>query len=137
MAWPRRRRGAPALPSIVDTQPGAAAILAALRDPVIVIDRDERIRFVNPSAEQFLGSSAAALCGSTLADLVAPHSPVLSLVDSVWRIGNTIAEYDMLLDGPRIGSRSVTIQGALTGDGADLLVLTLHERSMADKMDRQ
>jgi two-component system nitrogen regulation sensor histidine kinase GlnL len=30
----------------------------------------------------------------------------------------------------------VTIQGALTGEGADLLVLTLHERSMAEKMDR-
>ena len=31
----------------------------------------------------------------------------------------------------------MTIQGALAGEGGDLLVLTLHERSMADKMDRQ
>jgi two-component system nitrogen regulation sensor histidine kinase GlnL len=137
MAPPRRRRGPPALSSPAYPQPGAAAILAALRDPVIVIDRDDSIRFVNPAAEQFLGSSAAALCDSTLAELVARHSPVLSLIDSVWRIGNTISEYDMLLEGPRIGSRLVTIQGALTGDGADMLVLTLHERSMADKMDRQ
>ena len=30
----------------------------------------------------------------------------------------------------------MTIQGAPAGEGADLLVLTLHERSMADKMDR-
>ena len=43
----------------------------------------------------------------------------------------------MLLEGPRFGSRSVTIQGALTGEGADMLVLTLHERSMAEKIDRQ
>jgi two-component system nitrogen regulation sensor histidine kinase GlnL len=31
----------------------------------------------------------------------------------------------------------VTIQGALTGEGADMLVLTLHERSMPEKLDRQ
>ena len=117
-------------------EPEAAVILAALAFPVIVVDRDGQIRFVNPAGEQFLGSGAAALCGSALADLVAPHSPLLALVDSVWRIGNTISEYDILLEGPRFGGRLVTIQGALTGEGGDMLVLTLHERSMAEMMDR-
>jgi len=137
----RRRGGAPkpstATLSVADRALDAAMILGALPDPVIVIDRRGRILFVNPAAEQFLGSGAAALRGSAVADFVAPHSPLLSLVDSVWRVGNTISEYDMLLEGPRLGSRSVTIQGALTGEGADKLVLTLHERSMAEKMDRQ
>lgn len=117
-------------------QPTPAAVLAALADPVIVVDRSGHIQFVNPAAEQFLGSGAAALCGSALADLVAPHSPLLSLIDSVWRIGNTISEYDMLLEGPRFGGRSVTIQGALIGEDAEMLVLSLHERSMAEMMDR-
>jgi two-component system, NtrC family, nitrogen regulation sensor histidine kinase GlnL len=121
---------------IDDAEPDAAVILAALADAVIVINRHGHIRFVNPAAEQFLGSSAAALRGGEVADLFAPHSPLLSLVDSVWKVGNTISEYDLLLEGPRFGSRSVTIQAALTGEGADLLVLTLHERSMADMMDR-
>jgi two-component system, NtrC family, nitrogen regulation sensor histidine kinase GlnL len=115
----------------------AAAILGALPDPVIVIDRGERIRFVNPAAEQFLGTGAATLSGSLLTDFVAQHSSLAALIASVWRVGNTISEYDMLLEGPRFGSRSVTIQGALTGEAADKLVLTLHERSMAEKMDRQ
>jgi len=137
-----RRRGGAAKPgtttlSVADRALDAAGILGALPDPVIVIDRRERIVFVNPAAEQFLGSGAPALRGSALADFVAPHSPLLALVDSVWRVGNTISEYDMLLEGPRLGSRSVTIQGALTGEGTDKLVLTLHERSMAEKMDRQ
>jgi two-component system nitrogen regulation sensor histidine kinase GlnL len=112
-------------------------ILAALPFPVIVIDRGSVIRFVNPAAEQFLGSGAAALCGRTLADLVAPHSPLLTLVASVWRIGNTISEHDILLEGPRFGGRLVTVQGAPTGEAADKLVLTLQERSMAEMMDRQ
>jgi two-component system nitrogen regulation sensor histidine kinase GlnL len=117
-------------------QPDAAVILAALALPVIVVDRAGGIRFVNPAAEQFFGSGAAALSGTALADLVAPHSPLLALVDSVWRIGNTISEYDILLEGPRFAGRLITIQGALTGDGADMLVLTLHERSIAEMMDR-
>ena len=117
-------------------QPEAAVVLAALPDPVIVVDRGGCVRLVNPAAEQFFGSGAAALCGSPLADFVAPHSSLLSLVDSVWRSGNTIAEYDVLVEGPRFGSRSVTIKAALTGEGADMLVLSLQERSMADMMDR-
>jgi len=136
MAFRRRRRNeaAPDVPPVRPVE--AAVILAALSDPVIVIDRGGHIQFVNPAAEQFLGSGAAAICGNALAGFVAPGSPLLSLVDLVWRVGNTISEYDMLLEGPRLGSRLVTIQGALTGEGADMLVLTLHERSMAEKMDR-
>jgi two-component system nitrogen regulation sensor histidine kinase GlnL len=118
-------------------QPEAAAVLAALPDPVIVLDRDGRIRSANPAAEQFLGQGWAALRGSRLADLVAPHSPLISLVDRVWHLGNTISEYDVALEGPRFGSRLVTIQAAPAGEPADMLVLALHERSMVDKLDRQ
>jgi two-component system, NtrC family, nitrogen regulation sensor histidine kinase GlnL len=135
---PLRRRGAAAAARAAGAgQPEAAAVLAALPDPVIVIDRSGRIRSVNPAAEQFLGSSAAALHASLLHDLVAPHSPLLSLVGSVWRVGHTISEYDVLLEGARFGSRLVTIQAALTGDSTEMLVLILHERSMVDKFDRQ
>jgi two-component system nitrogen regulation sensor histidine kinase GlnL len=117
--------------------PDAAAVLAALPDPVIVIDRAGRIRLANAAAEEFFGSSAAALRGSALADLVAPHSPLLALVKSVWRDGNSIAEHDLLLGGARFGSRTVTVKGVLAGEAADALVLSLHERSIVDKMDRQ
>src|SRR6266446_5425059 len=65
-----------------------------------------------------------------------PDPPLEAQLETAWRIGNTISEYDILLEGPRFGGRSVTIQGALTGEGADMLVLTLHERSMAAMMDR-
>jgi two-component system, NtrC family, nitrogen regulation sensor histidine kinase GlnL len=135
----RRRAQAPTVtpPPTAAEEVDAAAILGALPDPVIVIDRGERIRFVNPAAEQFLGTGAATLSGGLLTDFVAQHGSLAALIASVWRVGNTISEYDMLLEGPRFGSRSVTIQGALTGEAADKLILTLHERSMAEKMDRQ
>jgi len=134
--WGGASAPAPNAGARAEPQPKAARILAALPDPIIVVDRGATIRFVNPAAEQFFGSGAAALYGTALADIVAVHSPLLSLVDSVWRIGNTISEHAILLEGPRFGGRPVTIQGAPAGDEGDFLVLTLHERSMAEKMDR-
>jgi two-component system nitrogen regulation sensor histidine kinase GlnL len=130
-----------AIPAAADRQssepPDAAALLAALPNAVIAVNRDGAVRFANPAAEQFFGVSAAALVGHELGDFIAPQSPVFALADAVWRSGGSIAEYDVVVEGPRFSARSVTIQGAPAGEGAELLVLTLHERSMADKMDRQ
>jgi two-component system nitrogen regulation sensor histidine kinase GlnL len=117
--------------------PDPAALLSALPSAVLALDRQSNLRFVNPAAEQFFGAGAGALVGKKLTDFVLPHSPIFTLIDAVWRSGGSIVEYDALVEGPRFSARSVTIQGAPAGEGADLLVLTLHERSMADKMDRQ
>ena len=117
--------------------PDPAALLAALPDPVLALDRAGVVRWVNPAAEQFLGTGAMALCGHPLAEFILPQSPLFGLVESVWRSGGSIAEYDVLLEGPRLPGRTVTIQGAPTGEGADTVVLSLHERSIADKVDRQ
>jgi two-component system, NtrC family, nitrogen regulation sensor histidine kinase GlnL len=124
----------PAHPSAV---PDAAALLAALPSSVIALDRVGAIAFANPAAEQFFGVSAAQLIGNPLDEFIAPHSPLFSLADAVRQSGGSIAEYDLVLEGPRFSARSVTIEGAPAGEGADIVVLTLHERSMADKMDRQ
>jgi len=117
--------------------PDTTLLLAALPSPVLALDRQGMIRFVNPAAEQFFGAGAAALVGGKLAKLLLPHSPVLALADTIWRTGGSIVEYDVPIKRPRVPPCSATVQGALAGEGGDLLVLMLHERSMADKMDRQ
>ncbi|MBV9827561.1 MAG: PAS domain-containing protein [Alphaproteobacteria bacterium] len=137
----RRRPRAEAMivpaPRTATTVPDAALLLAALPNAVVALDRDGIVRSVNPAAEQFIGAGASALTGHALADFVGPQSQIFTLTDAVWRSGGSIAEYDVVLEHPRFGVRTVTIEGTLVGEGADLLVLTLHERSMADKMDRQ
>jgi two-component system nitrogen regulation sensor histidine kinase GlnL len=117
--------------------PDAAALLSALPDPVLALDRDNIVRFVNPAAEQFFGTSAAGLSGHPFTEIVPLQSPIFALLEAVRRSGGSIAEYDVPIEGPRLAPRSVTIQGAPAGEGSDLVVLSLHERSMADKMDRQ
>ncbi|MBV8736872.1 MAG: PAS domain-containing protein [Alphaproteobacteria bacterium] len=132
---PRRRSGGK--PAPVAAPLDASTVLAALANPVLVIDRDGFIRMVNPAAEQFFGTGAPALNGAALATLFVPHSPLLAMIDTVRRVGNTMSEHDVLLEGPRFGTRIVTIQVTPLADAADQLVLSLHERSMVDKLDRQ
>jgi two-component system nitrogen regulation sensor histidine kinase GlnL len=114
-----------------------ALLLAALPDPIIAVDRGGAVLFVNPAAEQLLGAGAPALRGAHLSDFVVAHSPLFALVEAVWRDGGSIVEYDVLLEGPRLTPRPVAIQGALAGEGGDVLVLSIHERAIADSMDRQ
>jgi two-component system, NtrC family, nitrogen regulation sensor histidine kinase GlnL len=117
--------------------PDPAMLLAALPNPVVALDRDGVVRFVNPAAEQFFGLGAAALTGSSLAEIVPPQSPLFALAEAVRKSGGTIAEYDLVLEGPRLMPRTMTIFGAPAGEGGELVVLTLHERSMAELIDRQ
>jgi len=128
---PAGRRARPAV--LAD----AAALLAALPNPVIALDGAGIVRFLNPAAEQFFGVSAAALTGSPITENVLPESPIFGLVEAGRRRESSIAEYDVLIAGPRFPARSVTIQGAPAGEAGELVVLSLHERSMADLMDRQ
>ena len=89
--------------------PDAAALLAALPDPVLALDRNDIVRFVNPAAEQFFGASAAALSGHPFTEIVPSQSPIFTLLEAVRRTGGSIAEYDVPIEGPRLAPRSVTI----------------------------
>ena len=60
-----------------------AQIMSAVPVPVVLIDLDNRFRFVNHAAEQFLGISASGLSQLRLRDLVPEDNPLFLLVDQV------------------------------------------------------
>ncbi|MGE5200748.1 MAG: two-component system sensor histidine kinase NtrB [Acidobacteriota bacterium] len=115
----------------------AGAILAALPDPVLVADAGGVIQFANAAAEQFFDASAATLVGGRLAELLPADSPLFALMTSVRQTGHSVSEYGVTLETPRLGSHVVTIQVAPIGEEVDRLVVTLQERSIAHKIDRQ
>ncbi|HYC15000.1 MAG TPA: ATP-binding protein [Stellaceae bacterium] len=123
------------IPRRLSVDPGA--ILAALPDPVLVADGTGIIQFANGAAEQFFDTSAATLLGRRLSDLVPDDSPLFALIASVRRSGHSVSEYGVTLETPRLGSHVVTIQVTPIGEGSDWLVVTLQERSIAHKIDRQ
>ncbi len=128
----RARRG-PATDVPVET----GAVLAALTDPIVVVDAADRMRYANAAAEQFFETSAATLITSSLGYFLPFDSPLFALVESVRQSGHSVSEYHVTLETPKLGTRVVTIQAAPLAEDRDRVVVTLQERSIADKIDRQ
>ena len=115
----------------------AGAVLNALASPVLVIGPEDRIGYVNMAAEQFFDTSAANLRGRPLHDLIPADSSLFALLEQVRAHGAGVSEYGVTLETPRMGARLVAIQAAPLAELPDLVVVWLHEQSIARKLDRQ
>jgi len=114
-----------------------AAILAVLPDPVLVVDATLRIAYANAAAEQFFGISAASLQGLPMAELLPRDSAAIALIDGVRRSGQSVREYGVPIETPRSKSHIMTVAATPLGDDGTGIVVLLHQRSIADKIDRQ
>jgi two-component system nitrogen regulation sensor histidine kinase GlnL len=120
------------------TAPASELVINALPLPVLTIGGDGSILHANMAAETFLDLSLRVMQRQRLADIVPFGSPVLSLVDEVRRRGASVSEYRIDLGNPRSGTeRVVDVFATPLGDDNDVVVVTLQERTISDKMDRQ
>ncbi len=117
--------------------PDAAALLSALPVAVLLLDRDNRFRFANHAAEQFLGLSMVQLAQHGLSDLVPADNPIFLLIEQVRENGVNISEYDLTLESPRLHKQSVTVQGSPLPEEPGAVVLVLQDASAARALDRQ
>jgi two-component system nitrogen regulation sensor histidine kinase GlnL len=115
----------------------AGLVLNALPDAVLVIDPEGEVRHVNLAAEQFFAASAGHLCTRRLDDLVPADSPLFRLIEQVRGHGNSVSEYGVTIATPKIGDHFVTIQVSAIVEAPGSVVVTLRERSIADKIDQQ
>ncbi len=114
-----------------------AAVLNALPAPVLVVDRDDRIALVNPAAEQFFDSGASTLLGRPLSVLLPHDSTVTALVRQARGEDRSISESAVTIDTLRAGLRHVSVEVAPLGEDAGSVVVSLRERAIARKLDRQ
>jgi two-component system nitrogen regulation sensor histidine kinase GlnL len=128
-------RPAPKRPANVALAPGLA--LNALPAPVLMVDAENRFRLVNNAAEQFFRASAASLIGRSLTDFLTADSPLLALAAQVRSSGAGASEYDVTVDGARIGTHLVSIDIVPVVEMDGCLTIALHQRSIAGKIDRQ
>ena len=112
-------------------------ILGSFPHPVLVLDEDDAIRYVNPSAEHFFACGASQLCRDHLSTLLPFGSPVQALVNEARQKTTVISEYGLDLGMPRLGPRLVDVTASPMIEAPDRIVLTLRENSIASKMDRQ
>lgn len=113
------------------------AIINALPDAMLVIGAEGEIRFVNLAAEQFFDASAAWLAERPLTEILPSDSPLFALIDQVRGGRSSVSEYGITLQAPRIGVHFVTAQVAQLTEQPGSIVVSLHEQSIARKIDHQ
>ncbi len=128
-------RRAPRSSSFRPSRLDPTVILAALPDPVLVIDGAGDIRYVNVEAQEFFDLSAAMMEGMPLAELLPADSPVAGLIAQVRRGSRRVSQEGVVIDTPRIGPHHVTIRVAAMGEPADHVLVTVNERTLARKID--
>jgi two-component system nitrogen regulation sensor histidine kinase GlnL len=129
----RVARGQAARTRTVDS----AAILGALPVPVMLLDTENRFRYVNNAAEQFLGISAVSLAQFCLADIIPADNPIFLLIEQVRTTEATIIDHDLNLESPRLYKRGITVQGSPLPEEPGAVLLVMQDASAARALDRQ
>ncbi|HEX3755757.1 MAG TPA: ATP-binding protein [Rhizomicrobium sp.] len=116
---------------------GSGFIANALPMPVLLIGPGRDVIYANPAAEQFFDTGLMLLLKHNLAELLPFDSPLFSLIAQAQERGASAAERDVDLSTPRHGERLADVTVTPLSEPAGALVLTLQERSLAQRMDRQ
>jgi two-component system nitrogen regulation sensor histidine kinase GlnL len=114
---------------------GGAFIANALPMPILIVGPELEILFANPAAEQFFDTGAMLLLKHTLRDLVPFDSPLLQLL--VQAKERSAAEREVDLSTSKLGERLADVTVTPLSDPPGATLLTLQERSLAQRMDRQ
>ena len=112
-------------------------VLNALSTVVAVVDGETAIVYVNSAGEQFFGNSARSLKGQRLGQLLPADNPIFALIRQARDDNQCVSEYHVDLSSPRIGQHVVNLQAAPLPEWPGGVVVSMQERSVAAKIDRQ
>jgi two-component system, NtrC family, nitrogen regulation sensor histidine kinase GlnL len=124
-------------PTYPNETPAPTLIASALPMPVIVVGPKLQVVFVNPAAEQFFQTGAGPLLKQTLKELIPFGSPLIQLIGQALERRASVGERHVDLSTPRHGEHvaDVTVTPLIEPEGT--VVITLQERSLAQRIDRQ
>jgi two-component system nitrogen regulation sensor histidine kinase GlnL len=117
--------------------PDTALILGALPVAVVLLDPDNRFRYVNHAAEEFLGISSVGLAQLRLRDLVPEDNPLFLLVEQVRQSDASVSDHDLSVDSPRLTKHGMTVQGSPLPEEPRAVLLVMQDASAARALDRQ
>ena len=116
--------------------PDAAQMLSALPVPVVMIDAQNRFRFANHAAENFLGISTQQLAQLKLSDIVPLDNPLFLLIEQVRQGDITVSDHDLTLDSPRLRKVGITVLGSALPEEPGSVILVMQDASAARALDR-
>jgi two-component system, NtrC family, nitrogen regulation sensor histidine kinase GlnL len=115
-----------------------ASLLDALPNPLLAIDPTNHIVYANANAEEFFKASSAMLGRLKIDDVIPRTSPIHELLSKTRDSLQSFNEYGVYAGTPRTGGeRLVDVQSANVYDIPGLVLLTIHPRSVAQKLDQQ
>ncbi len=117
--------------------PPLGAIANALPMPILLLGPQGEILYVNPAAEQFFDTGSGILLKQFINDLLPFDSPLFQLINQARERNSSAAERDVDLSTARNGERIADVSVTPLPEPEGALVLTLQERSLAQRMDRQ
>lgn len=112
-------------------------VVGALPYPVIVVNSENIIDYINGAAENFFEQGRSYLVGERIGKVLPADSPVHSLLSQVRGEGVSISEYDVDLVLQRGGGRGLSIHVAPYGEETGAAVLSFHAQGAARNMERQ
>ena len=115
----------------------ARHLLDALAHPILAIE-NHHVVFANASAEDFFRVSAASLARLRIEDIIPATSPLHAIISETLLRPQSINEYGIHIGTPRTGGeRLVDVQAATIVDAPGAVLLSIHQRSIAQKLDQQ
>ncbi len=113
----------------------ATAVLFAIAPPILVVDRELRIGFVNHAGKDFLRNGIDQLRGLPLANAVGFDNPLAALVTQAQARGVVVvdraAELDLAGNRGRFGQQAAPID-----DGSEAIVVLINATSgLAGSLD--
>ncbi len=112
-------------------------ILAALPNPVFVLDLENRFIYLNQAAEIFFQSSQTILLGTLLTSIISADTNFLSMVRRARAQSISVGDQGVELAGPKIGLKLINVQITPFGDREPCLLVSIQERALAERLRGQ
>lgn len=108
----------------------------SLPQPVLLLCPENRILDANATAQTFLSMSLSTLQGTPIARHAGASSAVMDLLSQSRQGHVSLAQYNVELYWPEHPPRVVDLHAAPVSEGQGEVVLIIHPRAMAERMDR-
>ncbi len=111
-------------------------IWSSLPEPAMILDKKNQFLALNSAAELFLFSSQASLVGKPLKTFTGDSSRLIDVIEQSRKNGSWLAEYGVELSWRDRPTSMVDLQAAPIHERPGEMLLLIHPRSIAEKMDR-
>jgi two-component system, NtrC family, nitrogen regulation sensor histidine kinase GlnL len=107
----------------------------AIPYPALIVGRDDSIIAANPAAEDFASTSLRQMRGHPLSRFLGANSVVLDVIRQARKSDVSVAQYNVMVSWSGLPPSLQNIHAAPMHDTGEILLL-MHPRGMAEKMDR-